>query len=93
MSYRTKRQIYVASLNAASPPTPDQYPALSEGEAFWLDSRTVGHVITPEDSDTQEFYVVSFEYSTESGVESDVQATAPHPPVLIGTFPAAAEAS
>jgi hypothetical protein len=53
-----------------------------EGEAFWIDDRTIGHVRPGSDEKSpQELYAVSVEYTTET------TTVTPKSPVRVGTFP------
>lgn len=77
---RTNKSIYIAPLtaNAASA----QFLTLEEGDAFWLDARTLGHVVPGKDGKPQELYAVPLTY------EGGSVSLASDAPVLIGTFPA-----
>ncbi|KAF8530893.1 alpha/beta-hydrolase [Gautieria morchelliformis] len=76
----TRKGTYVVTLkaNAASA----EFLALAEGDTFWLDARTVGHVISGKDGQPQQLYAVSLKYADDS------VAFASNAPVLVGTFPA-----
>ncbi|KAF8318958.1 alpha/beta-hydrolase [Clavulina sp. PMI_390] len=79
---KTSRRIEIHSVNQFG-----GHPgSLNGSEAFWLDSRTVCHVVTDEESDEQQLFAVSL--SLEEG--GSIQCLAPR---LIGTLPAAVSAS
>lgn len=59
------------------------------GDAFWLDSRTVGHVVQDEEK-TLQLYALSLTFETQ-GSTSILHA--PEPPILVGTFPATSAAN
>ena len=61
--------------------SPAAFPVLKDGNAFWLDSRTLGHVVSSKDSKFQELFAISLEY------EAETITLAPESPILIGTFP------
>lgn len=56
------------------------------GEAFWLDARTLVHVVPEADGKGQELYAISVKFETTS-------LYTPDPPTLIGAFPPAAGAT
>jgi len=76
------KKIHITSLVDIVPSA--QLPFLEGGEAFWLDSRTLAHVVTK--GADQELYAVPLEYSSSAPVNLAK-------PVLIGTIPAASEAT
>jgi hypothetical protein len=77
--FRTHKSIYIAPLKANAAST--QFPSIKDGDTFWLDSRTLGHVVTAKEGKRQELYAVSLEYKDESvSLASDAS-------VLVGTFP------
>ncbi|KAF8527343.1 alpha/beta-hydrolase [Gautieria morchelliformis] len=76
----TQRGTYVAALKATAASV--DFLALAAGDAFWLDARTVGHVISGKDGRPQQLHAVSLKY------EDDSVAFASNAPVLVGTFPA-----
>ena len=67
-------------------------PLANGGDAFWLDDRTIGHVVASSSSSSSEssknqnqasgheLYAISVKFTAES-------LNAPESPVLIGTFP------
>lgn len=77
---RNNKSIYIAPLESTIQPL--QIPLTHGGEAFWLDSKTVGHVVTNEGDKAASLYAISVKFTTEP----DSQLT-PEPPVLVGTFP------
>ncbi|KAG9005435.1 hypothetical protein FRB93_009741 [Tulasnella sp. JGI-2019a] len=79
-SFETKKSIktiYVAPL--ASTVSPIEFPIINGGEVFWLDSRTVAHIVD------ESIYAVSLEYSAPQGGSHLVHA--PLPPYFVGSFP------
>lgn len=80
--YRNNKSIYITSLNVQVEPL--QIPLVKGGEAFWLDTRTVAHVVEGEKANTLDLYALSVEIETQ-GAENAL--TNPHPPVLVGSFP------
>ncbi|KAF8333551.1 alpha/beta-hydrolase [Cantharellus anzutake] len=81
---KSKRHIYIVSLDLET--TSFRHPFLDEGEAFWLDSRTIGYVKTSEASNQQEIYAVSLQHSTGGSFE-------PVSPTLVGKLPPGASAA
>ncbi|EIM85929.1 alpha/beta-hydrolase [Stereum hirsutum FP-91666 SS1] len=77
---KNNKSIYIAPLESTIQPL--QIPLTHGGEAFWLDSKTVGHVVTNEGDKAASLYAISVKFTTEP----DSQLT-PEPPVLVGTFP------
>ena len=53
------------------------------GEAFWLDTRTVGHVVEGENK-TLDFFAIDIQFETEPAPGA---LSTPKPPTLIGSFP------
>ncbi|KAG8908424.1 hypothetical protein FRB99_006629 [Tulasnella sp. 403] len=81
---KTNRTIYISPLESTV--TPVEFPLISGGEAFWLDSRTIAHVVG------ENIYAVSLEYETTPPVPSPDGAPqplvrVPHSPYLVGSFP------
>jgi len=74
-----QKLLSITSLNSSI--SPIQLHLAKGGEAFWLDERTVGYVVSEKDQAPQ-LFAYSVDYSTES-------LSAPHPPVLVGSFPEA----
>jgi dipeptidyl aminopeptidase/acylaminoacyl peptidase len=79
---KNSKSIYVTSLDSNVKPV--QLEALKDGSAFWLDSRTLAHVV--KGKDRQEFYAVSLEYDTQSDGEV-MLSRKPSSPTLIGSLP------
>lgn len=77
---RNNKSIYIAPLESTIQPL--QIPLAHGGEAFWLDSKTVGHVVTNEGDKAASLYAISIEFTTEPNSQ-----LTPKPPVLVGTFP------
>ena len=81
---RNKKTIYIASIETTVQPL--EIPLTKGGQAFWLGSRTIAHVVPNEETKVQDIYGISVEFETESGGGAAKIAT-PDPPVLIGSFP------
>lgn len=75
---RNNKSIWIAPLESTVAPL--EIPLAKGGDAFWLDSRTVGHVVSGGEGKGQELYALSVKFETQS-------LTAPESPVLIGSFP------
>ncbi|KAG8985531.1 hypothetical protein FRB90_004650, partial [Tulasnella sp. 427] len=78
---KTNKTIYISPLDATV--SPIEFPLVNGGEAFWLDSRTLAHVVN------ENVYAVTLEYNATAlttGSYSFVQV--PRPPYLVGSFPA-----
>ncbi|KAL1744514.1 Alpha/Beta hydrolase protein [Schizophyllum fasciatum] len=82
---KNKKSIYLAPIESTVKPL--EIPLVKGGEAFWLDARTVGHVVEGENK-TLDFYTIDIKFETEPGA-----LTTPKPPTLIGTFPTAGAAN
>ncbi|KAG8968683.1 hypothetical protein FRC03_006430 [Tulasnella sp. 419] len=72
---KTTKTIYIAPLDSTD--TPVEFPVVTGGEAFWLDDRTLAHVVGDQ------VYAVSLEYKTKPSSS----LTTPKPPYLVGRFP------
>jgi hypothetical protein len=55
-----------------------EIPLTKGGDVFWLDSRTVGHIVVNDEKSVQDLYAISVKFTTE---------LAPESPVLVGSFP------
>ncbi|KAI0269780.1 alpha/beta-hydrolase [Gloeopeniophorella convolvens] len=82
---KNRKSIFIAPLESSVQPL--EVPLANGGEAFWLDSRTVGHVVADDDSKVSNLYAISVEFTTEN-----LNVT-PEPPVLLGKFPTASPSS
>lgn len=80
---RTDKKILVVPLIDRAPLA--TFPALEGSVAFWLDSRTICHVVTAEASDDQELFAVGLKFSDDKVLELSE-------PVLIGKLPSASSA-
>lgn len=83
---RNKKSIYLAPLESKVAPL--HVPLAKSGDVFWLDSRTVGHVVSGGDGKPQELYAISVKFETQPEA-----LTTPESPKLIGTFPDGVTAS
>lgn len=79
MTLRTAKKLQVLPLkeHAAS----SQFLDLKEGDAFWLDSRTLAHIVSGDEGKSQEIYAVSFEDDAKESAKLSSE------PTLIGKFP------
>jgi hypothetical protein len=77
---KTKKVIYIVPLQSAT--TTSKLLSIPAGDAFWLDGRTLGHVVEGKGDakDTQELWAVSVEYA-----DSIIRIL--EPSTLIGVFP------
>jgi hypothetical protein len=76
---KTSKIIYIVPLHSAAKTS--SLPSLPAGDAFWLDDRTLGHVVEgKDDKDTQELYAVSVKFE-------DSLARIVEPSIKIGSFP------
>ncbi|KIJ54989.1 hypothetical protein M422DRAFT_24847 [Sphaerobolus stellatus SS14] len=73
-----KLQVFPIQPNAASA----KFLDLKDGEAFWLDARTLAHVVSADEGKSQEVYAVSVQDDASQGVKFASE------PALIGKFPA-----
>lgn len=78
---RTNKTIYIAPLEATT--TPIEFPIINGGEAFWLDSRTLAHVVE------ENIYAVSLEYE----IAPNSLVKVPRAPYLVGSFPSGSSPS
>jgi hypothetical protein len=78
---RNYKSIFIAPLESAAQPV--EVPLAHGGEAFWLDGRTIGHVVAEDDDDSTvaSLYAISVRFTGGS-----LDATT-DPPVLLGKFP------
>ena len=83
---RNEKSIYIASLEGSHEVPALHIPLIEGGSAFWLDSRTIAHVVeSGEDKDRQlELYALSLEFNADLGVLS---LSTVDSRVLAGTFP------
>jgi hypothetical protein len=79
---RTHKSFYIASVD--SPISPYEVPLTSGGDVFWLDSHTIGHVVSNDEEKVQELYAISVKVETQS---ETIKAFTPESPVLIGKLP------
>ncbi|EIN12412.1 alpha/beta-hydrolase [Punctularia strigosozonata HHB-11173 SS5] len=80
---KNNKSIFIAPLESTVQPL--EIPLTTGGDAFWLDSRTVGHVVASEEKDVQELYAISVKFTAEDA-QAEL-AVAPESPVLVGSFP------
>ena len=83
--YRNYQSIWITSLEYKI--TPLQISLVNGGETFWLDNRTLGHVVEGEDG-IQDFYAISVDVATDPA-----RLSTPKRPVLLGSFPAGVSAA
>jgi hypothetical protein len=84
---RNYKSIYIAPLESSVAPL--HIPLARGGDAFWLDSRTVAHIVSDPDVEfgNARLFAISLKYETEPSSNTTVLATTPDPPVHVGTFP------
>lgn len=83
VTLRNNKSIYIAAVESTIQPF--EVPLTESGEAFWIDSRTIGHAVA-EGEDKDKFttlYAISVKYEAESPEFLSV----PETPVLVGKFP------
>jgi hypothetical protein len=78
---RNNKSIFIAALESKVQPL--EIPLTKGGEAFWLDSRTVAHVVKHEESKNLELYALSVKYETQ---DASTLTLLDHP-ILVGSFP------
>jgi len=76
------KSIFIASLESAVEPV--EIPLAHGGETFWLDDRTIGHVVTDDESKTAGIYTISILVTNDPCLN-----VTSNPPVLLGKFPTA----
>jgi len=81
---RNRKTIYITSIETTVEPL--EIPLTKGGQAFWLTSRVIAHVVPNEETKVQDIYGISVEFETESD-GGKVKIATPDPPVLIGSFP------
>lgn len=77
---KTNKTIYISPLDSTIGPI--EFPLVNGGEAFWLDSRTLAHVVN------ENIFAVTLDYNATafaSGSSSFVRV--PRSPYLVGSFP------
>ncbi|KAF9468512.1 Alpha/Beta hydrolase protein [Collybia nuda] len=79
---KNKKFIYVAPLESTVQPL--EIPLDKGGETFWINSRTVAHVV--EGDDVLELYALDIKFEAQAGGQAS-SLTIPAPPTLIGKFP------
>ncbi|KAH8113489.1 alpha/beta-hydrolase [Phellopilus nigrolimitatus] len=77
---KNNKSIWLVPLESAESPL--EIPLANGGDTFWLDDRTVGHVVAGSDGKGHELYAISVKLSS--------QLSTPGRPALVGTFPAGA---
>jgi len=76
------KSIFIASVESAAEPV--EIPLAHGGETFWLDDRTIGHVVTDDESKTAGIYAISILVTSTNDPRLNVTSD---PPVLLGNFP------
>jgi hypothetical protein len=77
---RNNKSIFIAPIDSKVQPLEIPFP--KGGEAFWLDSRTIAHVVKNEESSFLELYALSVKLDASTLAASDN-------PILVGSFPTA----
>ena len=81
---RNHKSIFIASVESAIEPV--EIPLAHGGETFWLDDRTIGHVVTDDESKTAGIYAISI---LVTGTNDPLLNVTSDPPALLGKFPTA----
>lgn len=86
---KNSKSIYIASVESSIQPF--EIPLTDSGEAFWLDSRTVGHAVAEGEDKAKDItlYGISVKYEPESSEAPLVSGA----PVLVGKFPTSTAAN
>lgn len=80
-SDRNNKSIWIAPLESTVSPL--EVPLANGGDAFWLDTYVIGHVVANSDkSKGHDLFAINVKVTTES-----ISANAPESPVRIGSFP------
>ncbi|KZT73924.1 alpha/beta-hydrolase [Daedalea quercina L-15889] len=81
---KNNKSIHIVSVESAIQPF--EIPLTDSGEAFWIDSRTVGHAVSEgEDKNkVMTLYAISVKYEAES---PGATLSVPEAPRLVGKFP------
>ncbi|KAJ7175992.1 Alpha/Beta hydrolase protein [Mycena filopes] len=75
---KNAKSVYLAPLESTIKPL--EIPLAKGGEAFWLDSRTIGHAV--EDDGNLDLYAIDLKFEA-----NEADAFSAEPPTLIGSFP------
>lgn len=75
---RNEKNILVFPIRPSS--ASDQFASIPEGEAVWLDSDTIGHIVVNEEAKVQELHVVPIKRESNGAVSTEASS-------LIGKFP------
>lgn len=65
-SRRNHKSLYLVPVESTAQPL--EIPLAKGGQAFWLDSRTIAHVVPNEESKSQDLYAISVRFDTEAAV-------------------------
>lgn len=84
-SCRNHRSVYIAPIESTGKPL--HVPLVNGGQAFWLDSRTIAHVVPNEQAKIQDLYAISVSFETESAV------TVSNLPKNVSAFPTISSAN
>lgn len=79
---KNENSIHVTPLESTTKPL--DIPLPKGGEAFWLNSRTIAHVV--EEDEALTIYALDIKFETETEGNPGLLST-PEPPLLIGKFP------
>lgn len=79
---RNIKSFFIAPVESKVQPL--EVPLPDGGEVFWLDTRTVAHVVKGKESDKLELYALSFKFKPENepAIQQNVESS-----VLLGGFP------
>ncbi|EJC98931.1 alpha/beta-hydrolase [Fomitiporia mediterranea MF3/22] len=84
---KNNKSIWLAPLESSISPL--EIPLANGGDAFWLDDRTIGHVVAGADGKGSELFTISVKFeTTTSSPNHPATLSAPESPALVGSFPA-----
>jgi hypothetical protein len=86
VSDRNHKSVFVALV--ASTINPVEFPLANGGDAFWLDSRTIGYVAADEETKTVGLYSLSVHFTNVN-----LEVATSGPPSLMGKFPTVSPSS
>ncbi|TFK74830.1 alpha/beta-hydrolase [Pluteus cervinus] len=75
---KNKKSLVIASLDSNAEPL--RIPLEKAGEAFWLNSRTIGHVV--EGDKSQELYAITLNFQSVDGAQTNEPASASDPSLI-----------
>ncbi|KIY45662.1 alpha/beta-hydrolase [Fistulina hepatica ATCC 64428] len=78
---KNRKSVFIAALDSTAQPL--EIPLEKGGETFWLDRRTLGHVVSEDDDKSLAFYAIDLHVDTTDAFH----ISAPQPPTRLGSFP------